>query len=688
MIRIALSTDIRGFHINATLVASVVRRASMPVHVRCWCRGFLPESFEVGILKVEFLPATEEVTGKYPGNSGPAAYDRLLVIRDCPDWDRCMVMDYDQVALCDLAPLFTMDLDDHLLAAHMQGVDMAYAMRVWLKRPLPEGWEQVAEHPYFLMPPLLHLAEMRKSGTWEKFQAAHASFGADEQLSLTAATEGRILPLPSKWNLFPPLHIREDEVPEGIIHWSGWPKPWHPDAKVWRADIWEAERSSWEHLRMGLWEKPVAVEVEPDDDRGVEALLKRGWKVHLLTGGAESPADEVPHLNFPDFTVEAAEVPRLQRLISKAATPVERVRFGAWARPAEWLAGVDPLPEHVVLRGPLDAREIHQVQALGYGESCRLKSSEWTAGGPMSRVLGFERSTGEPGLDATEELHLKRTTGTWLPVFQARTLEDPIESAERQVTEPEKVAVIVAAIGKQRRHLKSFLLTLRRNFLPAHEVHVFLFTDGDYDDERNLTVIRVHSEDHAKAHLSRYRWILEEEARFAAFSHLYLMKVAIRVVDRVDREILSDLVGVLHSGYADLPRGKMRFEANEGSVAWVHPDEGDVYYCGSLQGGKRECFLIAARSMAAGIAEDEARQVSAVWGDESHWNRYLMEELPSIILGPAYAWRTMGESPEFHPVIAVVAHDDPLTGETKSSTRRPLAPRRLRLRPCPDELPP
>jgi hypothetical protein len=116
MINIALSTDQRGFAINATLIASILRRASRPVHVRCWCRGFLAESFETGPLKVEFLAASGEAPGKYPLLSGPAAYDRLLVIRDCPDWDRCMVMDYDQLVLCDLAPLFDLDLGDHLLA--------------------------------------------------------------------------------------------------------------------------------------------------------------------------------------------------------------------------------------------------------------------------------------------------------------------------------------------------------------------------------------------------------------------------------------------------------------------------------------------------------------------------------------------------------------------------------------------
>ncbi len=226
---LAISTDIKAYLQHATLIASILRRTGLPLHVRCWCRGFPPESFEIGALKMDFIPAVEDVTGIFPSYVGPAVFDRLRVIRDCPDWDKCLIMDYDQLALCDLAPLFELDLGDRLLAAKMQGqgVDMAYAMRTWIKRPLPKGWEHVAEYPYFSMGPLLNLKAMREAGTWEKLVAAHAAFGVDEQLSLTAATEGRTMGFDPKWNLFPASDIQEGEVPEGVIHWLGWPKPWH-----------------------------------------------------------------------------------------------------------------------------------------------------------------------------------------------------------------------------------------------------------------------------------------------------------------------------------------------------------------------------------------------------------------------------------------------------------------------------
>ncbi len=95
MLKIALSSDARGHAYSATLLASILRRTAQPVWVRYWCRGFLPESFTSGPLRVEFIRTEEAVTGRYPGHVNQAVFDRLRVIRDGTDWDRCLIMDHD-----------------------------------------------------------------------------------------------------------------------------------------------------------------------------------------------------------------------------------------------------------------------------------------------------------------------------------------------------------------------------------------------------------------------------------------------------------------------------------------------------------------------------------------------------------------------------------------------------------------
>jgi histo-blood group ABO system transferase len=609
---------------------------------------------------MEFLAADGEVTGKYPTMSGPAAYDRLLVIRDCLDWDRCLVMDYDQLVLCDLAPLFDLELGDHLLAAHMQGpgVDMAYAMRVWLKRPLPEGWEHVAGHPYFLMPPLLNLKAMRKAGTWERFMAAHAAFGADEQLSLTAATEGRTLPLDRKWNLFPKLHIADGEVPAGVIHWSGWPKPWHKGAKVWRPDIWESEQASWEHLRMGIWGKPFSVELEPEDDRMARDLARRGWRVIVFSNRSDEVADvgvdrRLAGPVFPDLELRPACRDAFQRLLGKQQGEIDQVRLGAWEDPAKWLDGAPVAPAFLVAQGAMDAEEADRLRLPGYDAEARLMTGEWPGGGPLPRALEYQAPRRGSGVGPGEALYLRRTAAARAEA-PPRVAKQPERPAPRHL---ERIGLCVIATANYRMYIRPLLRSVRRNFLPGYEVTVLLFTDGAIAAEEDLRVIPVEHSRWPGMAIRRYPLFREHAAVFERMDYLYYLDADMRVIDKVGPEILGDLVATVHPGFHDKPREKFTYERRQESTACIEPDDGIRYYCGAFQGGRTERYLEAVDMMAERIDKDTAKGITAVWHDESHWNRYLIEHPPTLELCPSYCWYPDGRSRDFEGKIAVVLKD-------------------------------
>lgn len=312
-IRIAISTDARGYSRNATLIASIVRRTKREVSVRCYTRGFSRPSFSTKNLTVEFIRATEDRGGRFPGYVSAAVFDRLQIIHDAADWDRALIMDYDQLALRDLGELFDMDMGRNLLAAkmHGDGVDLDFAMKKWRKEPMPEGYRKTRRYPYFTMGPLLNLKEMRKRGTWEKLLAAHKAFNADEQIALTAATEGRTMALDPIWNLFPRSDFDESTVPEGVIHWLGWPKPWHMDRSTWRVEVWEAESCNWEMLRNGLWTKPEIWIFGDVSAHEILELACRGWKIKLIgklvTDRLDSVAGEVFGKVMPADPREKAE---------------------------------------------------------------------------------------------------------------------------------------------------------------------------------------------------------------------------------------------------------------------------------------------------------------------------------------------------------------------------------------------
>ena len=658
-IKIALSTDACGHEFNATLIASILRRTESDVHVRCWCMGFLPESFEVGKLKVEFLPSGSLTSGRVPSYVGSAVFDRLKVIQQCDDWDRCLILDYDQLALCDLEPLFLMDMGEHFLAAkhHGNGIDLQFAMDHWTLKPIPDGWTHAAKNPYFSMGVLLNLKAMRAAGIWDDLVNVQNAFQLDENLALVAACRGKTISFETKWNLFPDQDIRVDEVPEGVIHWLGWPKPWHSEAKVWRPDIWEAERCSWEHLRNGWWEKPEVWEYQPEDDRGMKALVERGWKVRAVSERLRE--GRVKKGGYPDLQVHE-EVNDAQ---------ASWVRFGQWVDAAEWMQGTPLRPEYVTVKGPMTRTEIDAVRIFGYHVGARFRSHEWPAGGPMPRVMSFSTADVERDLLAGEELILRLADG--VDVEQAgRLLAETGETPVLPSIPLPRVAVVVPVVQGEEMFLPSFLRALQRNFLPGSPKDVLVMLVGEEKsaglggyasrvsrlvavsaaadgretgetpvcrDRRDACppfCVNVVTDAQGTIHKRMMRHVQSwQEAEY-----VYLMRPQMLVQVPVKQEVLGDLVAVWHSGFFDKSRDKFTYEWRHQSAAYVAVHQGRVYVTSAWYGGKTEVFSAALARLVEMEQHDQRQGIKAVWAEESYWNRHCVDHPPTVLLQPSYAW--------------------------------------------------
>ena len=296
-ITLVISTDAEGLKRNSTLIASILRRTRRFVHVRCYTRGFSQRSFEVRNLRVDFLRADEEVTGRYPGHVPVAVFDRLRIMRDEPEWDRCLVLDHDMICLSDLGEYFDQDFDGNLLMGRLFGEGNTLGLQMRGRGGLPESLAHADDYPYFFMGPMLNLAAMREENTWETFLAVHEVLQQEEQLALTAATGGRTKGVDRKWNQVPQWDNKKDEdgnevcgiTLEGIIHWTGGGKPWHFNTKVWRPEIWEAERTNWEVLRTGEWDKPVMWDLSGSPALELQHWFRRGWKLVIERGEVPAP---------------------------------------------------------------------------------------------------------------------------------------------------------------------------------------------------------------------------------------------------------------------------------------------------------------------------------------------------------------------------------------------------------------
>ena len=137
------------------------------------------------------------------------------------------------------------------------------------------------------------------------------------------------------------------------------------------------------------------------------------------------------------------------------------------------------------------------------------------------------------------------------------------------------------------------------------------------------------------ATMYRYHVILEQVERFRDATHVFLIDADMQIVAPVQNEILGSVVATSHPGYVG-QRGT--YEGRPESAAYVRPDEGTAYYCGGFVGGERSEFLALAEAIRDGVEADATNGVTALWHDESHLNRYLIDHPPDVHLTPSYCY--------------------------------------------------
>lgn len=137
--------------------------------------------------------------------------------------------------------------------------------------------------------------------------------------------------------------------------------------------------------------------------------------------------------------------------------------------------------------------------------------------------------------------------------------------------------------------------------------------------------------------LMRYHLFLQQEEKLREYDYLFYCDVDMLFVDKVGEEILgSGLTAALHPMYSLRKGLQFPLEPNPQSAAYIKVPQ--YYFAGGFQGGKTEDFITAMRSMKRTIDADFNINYLARWNDESHWNRYLFDTPPSVILDQCYVF--------------------------------------------------
>lgn len=208
-----------------------------------------------------------------------------------------------------------------------------------------------------------------------------------------------------------------------------------------------------------------------------------------------------------------------------------------------------------------------------------------------------------------------------------------------------KVGVLYICTGKYIQFWESFYQSCEQYFLPNICKEYIVFTDADeIYSETNMD--NIHLVYQAKLGwpldtLMRYHMFINEYDRLIKYDYLFFFNANALFMNYVGAEFLptieEKLVGVIHPGFYNRNNTDFTYDRNKQSTAYIPYGKGTHYYCGGVNGGISEAFLLLSKILSENINKDLERGIIALWHDESHINRYFIDNPPKT-LDSSYAY--------------------------------------------------
>lgn len=208
-------------------------------------------------------------------------------------------------------------------------------------------------------------------------------------------------------------------------------------------------------------------------------------------------------------------------------------------------------------------------------------------------------------------------------------------------TQSAKVALCVMATGKYLTFAHTMIQSAKRYFCINHEVTYLVFTDdnsvfdGTKKSESNIKYIYQKRLGWPYDTMNRFHVYYTQKDFLETMDYVFATDADMLFVDFVGDEILGERVATQHPGYVG-QRGT--YETNHISTACIKFNEGKYYFAGGFYGGRSPEFLKLIKTCADNVDKDLVRNFIAVWHDESHLNRYFIDNKPTKILSPSYCY--------------------------------------------------
>jgi histo-blood group ABO system transferase len=207
-----------------------------------------------------------------------------------------------------------------------------------------------------------------------------------------------------------------------------------------------------------------------------------------------------------------------------------------------------------------------------------------------------------------------------------------------------KIAFVIVATNRYMQFVPPLLDSIHQHFLTKTDKDYFVFTNVmDYQLPHDAKKIEILSKGWPGDSYYRYHYFLSIREQLEKYDYIYYLDADMKVVDDIGEEVLTELLGVQHPGFVTNKQGTPE-DRQVDSTAYVTRDKILQYCCGGFQGGSAKEYLKLCDIISGNIDEDDRKGILAIYHDESHVNRYFVDNPPTRILNAGYcapesAWK-------------------------------------------------
>lgn len=226
------------------------------------------------------------------------------------------------------------------------------------------------------------------------------------------------------------------------------------------------------------------------------------------------------------------------------------------------------------------------------------------------------------------------------------------------------IGLCIVATGKYIAFVKPLLDSAEKYFCPAHQRTYFIFTDTVGSENSELTQLALqellqssYKDRIVITYQKRLGWPYDTLMRFSIYNqhknlftetdYMFATDADMLFVGVEGNEILHNSVATQHPGFEkNIPLwgSEPPYDRNPESTAHIPYGLGTHYFAGGFYGGSTTEFIKMANIITNNINLDlEKHQYIALWHDESHLNRYFIDNPPKIILDRSYCYPENGE---------------------------------------------